>query len=196
MIYSCKTYNAYGKHHCTQHRIEFDKLYRLVLEEIRSLAMQALADRDGVAEQLAENCSAEQKAQSETLARQIAKNKERSDLLDKMVTRLYEDMISGKISEPNFEAMLAKAQSEQNEVRKAISHDQELLKKSMQSTENARKWLDMIQEYVTIDELTPEILHRLIKEIVVHETIGDDGHRNISIEIHYNLRPIDGHRNV
>ena len=113
-----------------------------------------------------------------------------------MITRLYEDMISGKISEPNFEAMLVKAQSEQNEVRKAISRDQELLKKSMQSTENARKWLEMIQEYVTIDELTPEILHRLIKEIVVHEAIGEDGHRNISIEIHYNLRPIEGHRDV
>ena len=49
---------------------------------------------------------------------------------------------------------------------------------------------------LTIDELTPEILHRLIKEIVVHETVGDDGHRNISIEIHYNLRPVEGHRDV
>ena len=23
-IYSCKTYNAYGKQHCTQHRVEYD----------------------------------------------------------------------------------------------------------------------------------------------------------------------------
>ena len=28
-IFSCKTYNAYGKQHCTQHRIEFDTLYSL-----------------------------------------------------------------------------------------------------------------------------------------------------------------------
>ena len=28
-IYSCKTYNAYGKHHCTQHRVEYDTLYTL-----------------------------------------------------------------------------------------------------------------------------------------------------------------------
>jgi Site-specific recombinases, DNA invertase Pin homologs len=196
MIYSCKTYNAFGKHHCTQHRIEFDKLYKLVIDEIRQLARKALADRDGAAEQLAENCSAEQRAQSESLARQIMKNKERLEILEKMISRLYEDMISGKISEANFEVMIKKAQDEQAEVRKAIEQDQELLKQSMQSTENARKWLEMVQDYVQIDELTPEILHRLIKEIVVHEAIDPDGHRNISIEIHYNLRPIEGHREL
>lgn len=193
MIYSCKTYNAYGKQHCTQHRIEYDKLYKLVIEEIRQLARKALADKDGAAEQLAENCSAEQKAQAETYARQIMKNKERLSVLEKMVSRLYEDMITGKISEPNFEAMITKSQSEQAEVRKAIAHDQELLKQSMQSTEQARKWLDMVQEYVQIDELTPEILHRLIREIVVHEEITEDSRRNMSLEIHYNLRPVDGH---
>ena len=31
-IYSCKTYNAYGKQHCTQHRVEYETLYRLVLD--------------------------------------------------------------------------------------------------------------------------------------------------------------------
>ncbi|HJB58631.1 MAG TPA: recombinase family protein, partial [Candidatus Faecalibacterium faecipullorum] len=30
-IYACKTYNAYGKNHCTQHRVEYDVLYDLVL---------------------------------------------------------------------------------------------------------------------------------------------------------------------
>jgi len=144
MIYSCKTYNAFGKHHCTQHRIEYDKLYKLVIDEIRQLARKALADRDGAAEQLPENCSAEQRAQSESLARQIMKNKERLEILEKMISRLYEDMISGKISEANFEVMIKKAQDEQAEVRKAIEQDQELLKQSMRSTENARKWLEMV----------------------------------------------------
>ena len=35
-IYSCKTYNAYGKQHCTQHRVEYDTLYSLVLNKIWS----------------------------------------------------------------------------------------------------------------------------------------------------------------
>ena len=33
-IYSCKTYNAFGKNHCTQHRIDYDTLYSLSLIHI------------------------------------------------------------------------------------------------------------------------------------------------------------------
>ena len=33
-------------------------------------------------------------------------------------------------------------------------------------------------------------LYRLIKEIVVHERIDEDKTRHISIEIHFNLKPI------
>ena len=43
-IYSCKTYNAYGKQHCTQHRVEYETLYRLVLNKIRECAKAALMD--------------------------------------------------------------------------------------------------------------------------------------------------------
>lgn len=32
-IYSCKTYNAFGKNHCTQHRIDYDTLYSHVLRK-------------------------------------------------------------------------------------------------------------------------------------------------------------------
>ena len=35
-IYSCKTYNAFGKNHCTQHRIDYDTLYNHVLRKIRA----------------------------------------------------------------------------------------------------------------------------------------------------------------
>ena len=195
MIYSCKTYNAYGKHHCTQHRIEFDRLYDMVLDEVRKLAAKVLADEDDAAKALAENCEAERKAQMEALMRQVMKNEERAGILDKMVTRLYEDMISGRISEANFNTTLSRTQAEQDEIRKALARDRKLLDQSMQASDNARKWLDMIREYAAIEELTPEILHRLVKEIVVHEVI-EDGKRSISIEVHYNLRPIESRMDI
>ena len=40
-IYACKTYNAYGKQHCTQHRIDYGRLYDLTLKEIQRLAQVA-----------------------------------------------------------------------------------------------------------------------------------------------------------
>ena len=49
---------------------------------------------------------------------------------------------------------------------------------------------ESIQEYKDITELDASTLNRLIKEIVVHETIDSDKTRHISIEIHFNLKPI------
>ena len=50
-------------------------------------------------------------------------DEERIEVLDKMVMRLYEDMIAGRISEQNFNTMLEKTQTEQTELKtKAVSY--------------------------------------------------------------------------
>ena len=55
-IYSCKTYNAFGKNHCTQHRIDYDTLYSHVLRKIRECARAALMDGEAVADRLTNTC--------------------------------------------------------------------------------------------------------------------------------------------
>ena len=164
-IYSCKTYNAFGKQHCTQHRIDYDTLYALVLNKIRECAAAALTDSEAVAGRLTDTCEAEQKGQREAMERTLAKDEERIEVLEKMVLRLYEDMVAGRITDANFNLLLEKTQKEQ-------------------------EWVESIQEYRDITELDASTLNRLIKEIVVHETIGSDKTRHISIEIHFNLKPI------
>lgn len=107
-IYSCKTYNAFGKNHCTQHRIDYDTLYSHVLRKIRECARAALMDGEAVADRLTNTCEAEQREQREAMERSLTRDEERIEVLDKMVMRLYEDMIAGRISEQNFNTMLEK----------------------------------------------------------------------------------------
>ena len=84
--------NAYEKQHCTQHRVEFDTLYSLVLNKIRECAAAALTDSEAVAGRLTDTCQAEQKDQREAMERTLAKDGERIEVLEKMVLRFYEDM--------------------------------------------------------------------------------------------------------
>ena len=88
-IYACKTYNAYGKNHCTQHRVEYDVLYKLVLDQIQECAQAALQDEAAVAGRLSDACAAEQNAQREALERFLAKDEERVEMLNKMVLCWY-----------------------------------------------------------------------------------------------------------
>ena len=189
-IYACKTYGAFGKNHCTQHRVEYSTLYRLVLNKIRECARAALMDGEAVAGKLTDTCEAEQKGQREALERALAKDTERMDVLEKMMLRLYEDMMAGRISEANFNLMLEKTQKEQAEVKARVEDARKKLSDEARIESDAKQWVDAIQEYADITELDAATLNRLIKEIVVHEHIDSEQTRHISIEIHFNLKPI------
>lgn len=189
-IYSCKTYNAYGKQHCSQHRVDFDMLYSLVLNKIRECAAAALMDGEAVADRLTNTCQAEQQDQREALERSLTKDEERIEVLEKMVLRLYEDMVAGRITEANFNLLLEKTQNEQAELRAKVEDGRKRLADEIRLAVDARQWIESIQEYRDITELDAATLNRLIKEIVVHETIDSDKIRHVSIEIHFNLKPI------
>ena len=107
-----------------------------------------------------------------------------------MVLRLYEDMVAGRISEANFNLMLDKTQKEQAELKARAGETRKKLTDAAKIENDARQWVDAIQEYADITELDAATLNRLIKEIVVHEHIDSDKTRHISIEIHFNLKPI------
>ena len=49
-----------------------------------------------------------------------AVSEERIEVLEKMVLRLYEDMVAGRISEANFNLMLDKTQKEQAELKRCV----------------------------------------------------------------------------
>ena len=189
-IYACKTYGAFGKTHCSQHRVEYDTLYRLVLNKIRECASAALMDGEAIAGKLTDTCEAEQKGQREAWERSLAKDEERIEVLEKMVLRLYEDMMAGRISDTNFNLMLGRTQTEQAELKARVEEARKRLSDEAKIESDARQWIDAIQECADITELDAATLNRLIKEIVVHERIDSDKTRHISIEIHFNLKPI------
>ena len=107
-----------------------------------------------------------------------------------MVLRLYEDIAAGRINEQNFNLMLEKTQKEQEELKAKISEEKKKLADEIQLVNSARQWITAIQEYADIAELDAAVLNKLVKEIVVHEEIDSDKTRHISIEIHFNLKPI------
>ena len=71
-----------------------------------------------------------------------------------------------------------------------MSEGRKRLSDEVQLANDAKQWVEAIQEYANITELDAATLNRLIKEIVVHERIDEDKTRHISIEIHFNLKPI------
>ena len=95
----------------------------------------------------------------------LTRDEERIEVLDKMVMRLYEDMIAGRISEQNFNTILEKTQTEQTELKTRVSEGRKRLSDEVQLANDAKQWVEAIQEYANITELNAATLNRLIKEI-------------------------------
>ena len=189
-VYCCKTYNAFGKGHCTQHRVTEPMLKEIVLNKIRECARAAQVDDDDVAKRLRETCETEQRQRQEALAHAIAKDEERLDALGKMVMQLYEDRMLKHITEENFTILMAKTQQEQAEVQARIDATKKSLNDEAQIAYDTQQWKEAISQYADIQELDAATLNRLVKAIIVHEKIDDDGERHITIEIHFNLQPM------
>ena len=111
-------------------------------------------------------------------------------MLDKMVQPLYADSTERRFSAENFDLMLRKTQAEQAQLKERATRDRKKLADEEQLVRDARQWAEAIREYADITELDAATLHRLVKEIVVHETIDAGRTRHITVEIHFNLKPI------
>ena len=120
------------------------------------------------------------------------KAKDRLTVLDRMVSRLYEDMLSEKISPETFEKLLTKTQEEQEALKSQIAEDEDRMSDDNRIIDETQEWLDVIREYADIKELDAATLNRLVKEILVHEEIDKNRKRHISVEIHFNFKSMTG----
>ncbi len=185
-IYTCSRYNKYGKAHCTQHRIKYDTLYAIVLEQIRSCAEKALADEQEAAAQLRENCQADEQAERLLIEQSIAEDSERIDALERIISRVYEDMVAGRITEDNFNRILERSQTEQTTLKNRVMLNRQRLTQQNQEQEDNTRWLEIIKDYADIQELDAVTLNRLVQKIVIHEDIDSDTTRQ-TVEIHFNF---------
>ena len=191
-IYCCHTYNKVGSKHCSQHRIDEAEIYEIVLQEIRKLAKLALEDEELVMERLSNVCEAEQEEEFDEITKQIAKDEERIAFLEKMMLKLYEDMIADRINETNFDIMMSKTQKEQEDLKERVKANKEILGELPEQSYNSAAWLELIRGYADITELDREMLNKLIRVIYVHEEVDPNirrsRERKRSVEIHFNLK--------
>ena len=118
--------------------------------------------------------------------------KDRLESLDRLIARLYDDLISEKISEATFDKMLEKTQKEQSEIKQELVKNQKLLDAEEKLDAQSQQWAEDIGSYTDITELDANILNRLISKIVISEPQDDESNNShaVEMEIHFNLSPI------
>ena len=117
--------------------------------------------------------------------KELRKAKNRIAEHDRLFSSLYEDKVSGNISERNYKQLSAKYEAEQITLENQIGELEEKIRNSKAATENVDTFVNLIKDYSLITELNSAILHTLIEKIVVHEAEVIDGEKAQKIEIYY-----------
>lgn len=185
MIYVCGTYATYGSHKCTQHKIFEEDLTTAITEDIRELFSQVKKDKAKLIDLLIK-CKA--KNTGKTLNTKDAQYKrvcKRLDEVNRLVDKLYEDSIAGRVNETNFTRLLGKYQQEQDNIlaeKKKLESDTAAVREIRSDAEH---FADALEQNGDISTLTPEILNMLVEKILVHEPRAVDGVMRQQIDVYY-----------
>ena len=188
--YNCSRYDLGNQHYdkyCTTHLIRTAVVNELLLEAIKGVCDYALSSE---AEFMAQVCSASEDRQ-EKAARSIRqrkqRNEKRTDELTRLIRKLYEDNVSGRLSDTLFEQMLSDFEAELSDLTEIISQDQQELERISRETINAEKFLSLVRKYTDFSELTPAMINEFVEKILVHQAQGKGASRTQEIEIFFNF---------
>lgn len=178
----CSTYSA-DKNDCSAHFIRTVVLEELVLSELRKITTYVREHEEEFVELAMQNSIQKQSAELKAAKKRLAQSEKRVSELDKLFTRLYEDNVSGKISDERFEMMSKNYEDEQKELRQIIPELSQFIESSEQKNADTAQFIGIVRKYSEIPKLTPEIMHEFVEKIVVHAPDKSSGHRTQQIDI-------------
>ena len=180
----CSTYSS-DKDACSAHFIRTVVLNEIVLNELNKLLARVKEHEDEFVQAAMDN-SVQKQSSELTKAKKALKQAEKRIIeLDRLFTRLYEDNVSGKISDERFSIMSAGYEDEQKKLRATVAELTDFIETAEQKSADVTAFIRAVQKYDHITELTPEIMHELIEKIVVHAPDKSSGHRTQQIDIYY-----------
>ena len=182
--YRCSSYK-HDTSACTSHYIKDEVLQILVLENIQKVVSYIKNYEDlFIQEQLAKSTQDELKHISKN-KKELEKAKNRVIEIDNLFMHIYEDNVSGKITDDRFRNLSFNYDKEQQELKIKI----EQLSKDIENTEkkdtDITQFISNVKKYTEIDHLTAEILNELIEKIVIHQQEKVNGKKVQGIDIYY-----------
>lgn len=184
--YSCWMYKTHGKEYCASHYITFDTIYELVLIDIQRNLFQYRKNTDKFKSILSRKYQSDSQKQAEQITLEYEQKQKRCEELDKIISRLYEDNVLGRIGDERYESMSQSYELEQVEIKKALPILKSKIDELKRQSDCADNFINVIKKYTIIDKLDAAILNELIDKIVVHHKEQAEGGRTFQqIEIYY-----------
>ena len=184
--FNCSNYKGNRGTCGSTHYVRVDFLEQVVLGEIRRLTKYAgLYEDDFLKEVIGHSRQAEE-AERRLKEKELKSLLARDDELDGLFERIYEDNVSGKLSDDRFAKMSRRYEEEQKELSEKIKKLRSEIEKQSSRATSTDMFVSIVRKYTRVRKLTPRMLNELVEKIEVYNAEKIDGEWVQRLRIHYN----------
>lgn len=183
-FFTCANYRS-NTGSCSAHYIRNVTLYKLVFQHIKNVLTYIQQFEHTFVKKEIEKANEKHYDQVRKAKKDIINLQARNDNLDILFKRLYEDMVSGRISTERFDLLSADYEQEQKQIKEEITRLQDLIDEGEQERYDLNQFLKNVRKYTEPEILTTEMVNELIDKIIVHAPDKSSGHRKQKVEIYY-----------
>ena len=184
--FNCSNYKGNRGTCGSTHYVRVDFLEQVVLGEIRRLTKYAgLYEDDFLKEVIGHSRQAEE-AERRLKEKELKSLLARDDELDGLFERIYEDNVSGKLSDDRFAKMSRRYEEEQKELSEKIKKLRSEIEKQSSRAASTDMFVSIVRKYTRARKLTPRMLNELVEKIEVYNAEKIDGEWVQRLRIHYN----------
>lgn len=188
--YSC---SGYGKQPVgsvcpTAHRIREEAILTLVSELLKAIAAYAEHDREEFVRTVQSVCFSQQDADLRRAKTRMNAVSKRLEELEKLICRIYEDNVLGRLPDTRYEALDAQYAREQAELSEEAKNLQAVIDGFEKEKKSSARFLSLIDKYENFDALTIPMLNEFVEKILVHERARKGSNDTTQeVEIYFNF---------
>ena len=169
--YTC---SAYTKTPCgtlcpSAHRIKAEAVLNLIRETLKDIKKNLDEDNEDFIRSIQNEMEEKEKIEIEKKKIRLTESQNRLQELERLMCRIYEDMILNKIPNSRYEILNNQYETEQITLSKEIKDLELEISRYEKETDRAKKFISLISRYENFDELTTTMINEFVEKIIVHE---------------------------
>ena len=188
--YTCSAYSKIpvGELCPTQHRIAEKVVLDLVAAMLRAIMEFSKVNREEFIRTVQNAQDQNQDSDIRRKKSRLATAKKRTQDIDKLLLRSYEDLVLGKLPEDRYEKMNILYNEEQTALTEEIKELERAIASYNDSLKGAQKFIALVDKYQDFQELTVTMLNEFVEKILVHER-AEKGKRDTTqdVDIYFNF---------
>ena len=151
------------------HRIKAEVVLNLIQETLKDIKNYLDEDNEAFIHSIQNEMEEKEKVEIEKQRVRLINNKSRIQELERLMCRIYEDMILEKIPSSRYEILNSQYETEQRVLSKEIEDLDLAISRYEKETDKTRKFISLISRYENFDELTNTMINEFVEKIIIHE---------------------------